>query len=658
MGVVYLGVAGDERPVAVKVLRPHVAGDPDARRRLAREVATLRMVRHELVARVLDADVDGPLPYVATEYVRGASLDKHVKEHGALDREGLARLAYGLGEALAAVHAAGIVHRDLKPANILLRGGQPVVIDFGIAHIADDSRLTMTGLVMGTPGYLSPELIEGGHVDRATDWWGWAATVAYAATGRSPFGRGPMEAVLDRVRRGEADLSGVPGELAPVLSAALSPDPARRPKPGELRKAILSFSGAVFPSGEAATTVLGAGPVASTGAVAPTQIVAGPTGIVAAPTEVVSPGRSAPLGGLLRGRPEGRRGSVEHATEVLASGTPATRAMPQAAPAPQPVYAPAPSPTRPAEENAPRRWFGRDRTTPAERADLPRGRSTRPTGPGDTPAARALGYSQPQEPVQHRPLAPQPAHQPVAQQPAQYPVAQQPRSMPRGPVQEPAQQPPVQPAPTHDQGRKPTRTGTVFVGLVLLAVSFAAAPVLTAVIFAGWAVLARTVDRVAWSITKRRHARGRRRTDPLVGAVQSPLQMVMAALVTVFAVLLPGLLAVCGYFIVSLWAPASTGTMTAALPMAAAGGVLGVTSWWGIFGGGLRRGSRAVIRGLTPGGLGSVFAVCLLGVLVATALAALWHGNWEPNWYPLAQDPLQRLVGETPRDLLPSLTGR
>ena len=129
----------------------------------------------------------------------------------------------GLSDALTAIHRAGVVHRDLKPANVLLLDGDPVVIDFGIAHVADDIRLTMTGLVMGTPGYLSPEVVEGAPVTTATDWWGWAATLAFAASGQPPFGRGPMDVVLDRVRRGQADLSGVDPRLAPVLAAALSP---------------------------------------------------------------------------------------------------------------------------------------------------------------------------------------------------------------------------------------------------------------------------------------------------------------------------------------------------------------------------------------------------------------------------------------------------
>lgn len=238
MGVVHLALDENQRAVAVKVLRPHVAGDPHARQRLAREVDTLTRVRSPRVAEVLDADVDCATPYVVTRYVPAPPLDDFVRENGPLERSALARLGSGLGEALTAIHAVGVVHRDLKPANVLMLDGDPVVIDFGIAHVADDIRLTSTGLVMGTPGYLSPELIDGESVDEATDWWGWAATMAFAATGRPPFGRGPLEVVLDRVRRGVADVQGAPAVLVPVLLAALSVDPRQRPAPGALRRAV------------------------------------------------------------------------------------------------------------------------------------------------------------------------------------------------------------------------------------------------------------------------------------------------------------------------------------------------------------------------------------------------------------------------------------
>ena len=156
MGVVHLALDRHGRAVAIKVLRQHIAHDPDARARLTREVSTLSRITSPRVAPIIDADVDGPTPYIVTRYVPGPSLDDHVAERGLLPPAELHRVASGLAEALDAIHSAGVVHRDVKPGNVLLVDGDPVLIDFGIAHVADDIRLTMTGLVMGTPGYLAP----------------------------------------------------------------------------------------------------------------------------------------------------------------------------------------------------------------------------------------------------------------------------------------------------------------------------------------------------------------------------------------------------------------------------------------------------------------------------------------------------------------------
>jgi serine/threonine protein kinase len=242
MGIVYRAFMPDGRDCAIKVLRPHIAHDEGARARLRREVATLERVHHPNVAAVLDADVDGPSPYLVTEYVPGAPLDVVVAEQGPLPPEALARLGQGLYEALEAIHAVGIVHRDLKPGNVLMVGDDPVVIDFGIAQVSEDVRLTMTGMVMGTPGYLSPEVVEGGSVTEATDWWGWAATLSFAASGQPPFGRGPMSVVLDRVIRGRTQLAEVDPDLRPLLLAALHPDPAHRPGADVVLEALQAYA--------------------------------------------------------------------------------------------------------------------------------------------------------------------------------------------------------------------------------------------------------------------------------------------------------------------------------------------------------------------------------------------------------------------------------
>ena len=196
MGVVYLARDPEQRSVAVKILRPAVAGDPNARRRLAREVETMRRVRSPFVAEVLDTDVTSETPYIVTRYVPGRTLDEVVTQEGPLSGSRLIRMAAGLADALAAIHAAGVVHRDLKPGNVMLMNGDPVVIDFGIAQALDSTRLTMTGMFMGTPGYLAPEVIEGRPSSEASDVHAWGATVGYAATGRPPFGGGSYETIF------------------------------------------------------------------------------------------------------------------------------------------------------------------------------------------------------------------------------------------------------------------------------------------------------------------------------------------------------------------------------------------------------------------------------------------------------------------------------
>jgi len=229
MGVVYLARDAANRQVAIKVLGPAVASDPAARLRLAREVETMRRVSNPHVAAVLDADLNGPSPYVVTRYVAGQTLEAAVRGGGPLRGAALLRLASGLAQALTAIHAAGVVHRDLKPGNVMLDDGQPVVIDFGIAHIQDSTRLTKTGLVMGTPGYLSPEIIEGKEASGASDVHSWGITVAFAATGRQPYGTGDFQTVFYRVLAGRPELTGVPPELLPLVAATLSTDPLARP---------------------------------------------------------------------------------------------------------------------------------------------------------------------------------------------------------------------------------------------------------------------------------------------------------------------------------------------------------------------------------------------------------------------------------------------
>ncbi len=229
MGVVHLARGADGERVALKVLRPHIVGDEEARARLAREVGSLRRIRSPRIAEIVDADPFGPIPFVATRYVPGLSLYDHVHEEGPITGTDLTWFAACLAEALAAVHACGVLHRDVKPSNVLMEGRSPVLIDFGLARVADDPRLTHTGWLLGTPGYLAPEILYGDDATPASDVHSWGATVAFAGTGAPPFGRGPTLAIMDRVRRGEHRLDGLPAGMRGLVEAAMDPDPTRRP---------------------------------------------------------------------------------------------------------------------------------------------------------------------------------------------------------------------------------------------------------------------------------------------------------------------------------------------------------------------------------------------------------------------------------------------
>lgn len=233
MGVVYLAQDADGRLVAVKRLREEFASDPEFRARFRREAAALLRVQGTCTARVLAVEVETGSPFVVMEYVQGPTLLEHVREHGPLRGDMAHGFAVGLAEALVAIHRADVVHRDLKPGNVLLSEQGPKVIDFGIARAADATALTRTGVAVGTVGYMAPEQFRG-QAGPPADVFAWALTIAYATTGRPPFGTGPVEVVLHRMLHEEPDLDGVPAALKVLLTSALSRSPERRPTPEQL----------------------------------------------------------------------------------------------------------------------------------------------------------------------------------------------------------------------------------------------------------------------------------------------------------------------------------------------------------------------------------------------------------------------------------------
>ena len=252
MGVVYLAAAQDGRLVALKVLRPEMAGDAEFRKRFSREVTALHRVQGVCTVRVIDADTTAARPYLVTEYAEGPSLAEYVESRGPMDPQMLYGLATGLAEALTAIHAAGIVHRDLKPSNVLLTPGGPKVIDFGIAQVLEATAVTRAGMTVGSAGYMAPEQIMG-RAGTAADLFSWAVTIAYAASGQPPFGTGASEVILYRILHETPDIAAVPDSLRPQVTAALSKDPQGRPAAAELlsqltRTAVVPAAGTDNPT--------------------------------------------------------------------------------------------------------------------------------------------------------------------------------------------------------------------------------------------------------------------------------------------------------------------------------------------------------------------------------------------------------------------------
>ena len=228
MGVVYRAIDDGGQAVAFKILRSDVIDKEELRERLVREAAALRKVKHPAVSAMLDAETESDETFIVTELIEGPTLDSYVADHGPLPADQLLHAARRLAGALGAVHAAGVIHRDMKPNNVLMGHEGPVLIDFGIAHGLEDSRLTATGMVIGTPGYLAPEMVTGSSPSPATDWWGWAAVLVFAATGRPPYGVGGYDVVISRAMAGKADVNGLDRRIAVALRGALAVRPEHR----------------------------------------------------------------------------------------------------------------------------------------------------------------------------------------------------------------------------------------------------------------------------------------------------------------------------------------------------------------------------------------------------------------------------------------------
>ncbi|QES48985.1 serine/threonine protein kinase [Streptomyces venezuelae] len=302
MGQVYLARSPGGRLVAVKVIRDEITGHPEALARFRREAETVRAVRSAYTANLIDASLAAPPFWLATEYVAGPTLGHAVAQRGALPAETCRKLFAALAEGLASVHAYGVTHRDLKPQNVILGAQGPQLIDFGIAKGTTQTALTaltQDGAAPGTPGYTAPEVLLRNEVADAADVFALGATIAYAATGRAPYGTGESAGVSFRAVHGEIDVAGVEPELAALIEACVAKDPADRPAPAEVIRRCAVDSALVDDPVYAGLTATGeapqfpaqatapAGPAGAAGAYSPTYV---PTYAVAgAPTYIPAP---------------------------------------------------------------------------------------------------------------------------------------------------------------------------------------------------------------------------------------------------------------------------------------------------------------------------------------------------------------------------------
>ncbi|GAA2092535.1 MULTISPECIES: serine/threonine-protein kinase [Brevibacterium] len=638
MGVVYLGVDGEGSPVAVKVLHPHISGDETARKRLAREVRTLRRIHHPRIAEVLDAELDSDRPFIVTEFVDGTTLSADVKANGPFAEDELVHFGHALLDALSAVHAAGVIHRDLKPANVMIMDGEPMVIDFGIAQVADEVKVTATGLVMGTPGYLSPEIADGKASSEKTDWWGWAATMVYAATGRNPYGSGPLEAVLGRVAMGKVDLEGVPAGFVPLLRACLEPKPERRPSGAMILQALVDIESGRVPElgggtraqipqpgevggigeamGQPRPTHPGAhtGHAAALGGAAGGAAVAGPGAFPGAQPGSQSHG-AFPAGGDAalpgRGAPQGHSGPGPYAGAPGRPGGRASAASTQ-------VYAPAVREPVPAPQGSP-----------------PAGRG--PAGYG--PQHGGQGYAAGQGRSGERPYGALTLNErdrlsdPQGGLPAGgYPQAQQGRFDPH------------YGQPGGGLSPRPGGGTWLLLGLNALGVALAALGPFVVLVVAGiWQVLARTAGRLSAARRRRLAEYGPQGASGWSSAAKAPGAVIGSLFTSVFSSLLPLIAAAAAAVLVRL-------DVLGIVPVGrsvewsiwAAAGVFGLVLWLGPGSANLRRGSRALVAPATrTSGREWIWTGVLL-LLAAIALGTVLGGA-ATLWWPLPQSPFDFL---------------
>ncbi|WP_037617327.1 serine/threonine-protein kinase [Streptomyces aureus] len=357
MGTVHAGVASDGMRVAVKVIHPAQAQEPEFRARFRREVDMSSRVAGPYLIPLLAADANAANPWLATEYVAGPTLKQQVLAQGRVTGSSLYAFAAATAQALSAVHAAGVVHRDVKPQNVILTPSGPRVLDFGIAHGDDDTRVTRPGATTGTPGWISPEQYRTGATGSEGDMFAWGALVAYAATGRSPFGTGAPDAVAYRVTSGQPDLDGVPRPLREIVARALAKEPGERPSAADAAEECFELLAAQLVQAMRAdtmftraedmiTAVWDMPPIDDPAWPKPVRRGRRPWAGMAVVAAAVIGGLAGGVVALMPGKPESGRHGTSNASSVPASAAPAPSAAASvSAPASSPADFPQPSGT-------------------------------------------------------------------------------------------------------------------------------------------------------------------------------------------------------------------------------------------------------------------------------------------------------------------------
>lgn len=686
MGVVYLGVDGGNNPVAVKVLHPHIASDETARKRLAREVRTLRRIRHPRIAEVLDAELDSAQPFIITEFVDGQTLSDDVRDNGPFAEDELVHFGHALLDALGAVHDSGVIHRDLKPANVMIMDGEPMVIDFGIAQVADEVRVTATGLVMGTPGYLSPEIADGKSSSEKTDWWGWAATMAFAATGRNPYGAGPLEAVLGRVALGKFDLADTPRNFVPLLKACLDPKPERRPSGQMILDALVDIESGRMPQ-------LGSGSAAGV------QRTAVMPAVDESRSGAPGGGDSADGRGALRG---GYPGQDPHGGAAVGGaavgGAAVGGAMAGGIAGGGAAAGNGPVGPRGGQGMMPGRGYA-PAQSPGTTNFAGQSGSSVPGQPHPGQMAQGQRFAQ-GPPAGQAPMRPTSLHQghPGSGQPGPNAQGGMMRQATAGPVRNPngaiqaapgsalsgadlgsrgygpgdpagggwqgqpggpAGRGPIGPGPDGSgQGVQPgeqwapltyrsIRTGgwVVFALVVFAAVIMPLSPlVITAFAFA-WSVLARTATRLDRKVQRYRYERGEDGGGTLRSVASAPGALLASVLTSVATFLLPAVAGVAMLVLTRLdVADIVPGELSEQWSVWAAAAAGGLVLWIGPGAASLRYGSRLIVSGATRNGLGRLIALGVIAVLIVLAIMVITSGA-AMNWWPLPESPFAWLPG-------------